>query len=82
MDFRMIRRNLENGVKYMDADDVFSDVKYIWENCYKYNKAGDPILELVKNVEETFIKYWNAAGLHDTEAEITTGEGFFYFLLF
>lgn len=46
----------------MDADDVVSDVKYIWENCYKYNKPGDPILELVKKVEETFIKYWNAAG--------------------
>ncbi|XP_034702470.1 uncharacterized protein LOC117927161 [Vitis riparia] len=67
MDFGTIRRNLENGVKYMNADDVFSDVQYIWENCYKYNKPGDPFLELVKQVKETFIMFWNAVGLYSTE---------------
>lgn len=78
MDFGTIRRNLENGVKYMNADDVFSDVQYIWENCYKYNKPGDPFLELVKQVKEMFIMFWNAVGLYSTEPRMAPGEHFYF----
>ena len=74
MDFGTIRRNLENGAKYMNADDVFSDVQYIWENCHKYNKPGNPILELVDQVKEKFTMFWNAAGLYGRRKQ-TKGQG-------
>ncbi|KAK3028254.1 hypothetical protein RJ639_037588 [Escallonia herrerae] len=35
MDFGTICSNLENGLKYMNSEDVYKDVQYIWENCYK-----------------------------------------------
>ncbi|XVF00575.1 hypothetical protein REPUB_Repub04eG0012100 [Reevesia pubescens] len=41
MDFgTKICNNLENGDKYMDSEDVFKDVQYIWHNCCKYNNKG------------------------------------------
>ncbi|XP_076960721.1 uncharacterized protein LOC143637163 isoform X2 [Bidens hawaiensis] len=66
MDFGTIFNNIENGVKYMNAADVFKDVQYIWYNCIKYNKKGDYILELMNRVQAFFMKHWIAAGL-DTE---------------
>lgn len=64
MDFGTICSNLENGVKYMNSEDVHKDVQYIWENCYKYNNKGDYIVELMKRVKKNFSKYWTAAGLY------------------
>ncbi|XP_071725582.1 uncharacterized protein [Rutidosis leptorrhynchoides] len=67
MDFGTICSNLESGIKYKNSEDVYKDVQYIWENCYKYNKKGDYILELLKRVKKNFMKYWTAAGLYSNQ---------------
>ncbi|XP_059653579.1 uncharacterized protein LOC132300495 isoform X2 [Cornus florida] len=67
MDFGTICSNLENGVKYMNSEDVYRDVQYIWENCYKYNNKGDYIMDLMKRVKKNFMKYWTAAGLYNEQ---------------
>lgn len=64
MDFGTICSNLESGGKYMNSEDVYKDVQYIWENCYKYNNKGDYVMELMKRVKKNFAKYWTAAGLY------------------
>lgn len=64
MDFGTICRNLESGVKYMNSEDVYKDVQYIWNNCYKYNNKGDYVMDLMKRVKKNFAKYWTAAGLY------------------
>ncbi|KAL5567352.1 hypothetical protein UlMin_030516 [Ulmus minor] len=69
MDFGTICHNLENGVKYANSEDVFKDVQYIWDNCYKYNNKGDYILELLKRVKKNFTKYWTAAGLYSGQSQ-------------
>ncbi|XP_017623159.1 uncharacterized protein LOC108467135 isoform X3 [Gossypium arboreum] len=63
MDFGTICSNLENSTKYMNTKDVFNDVQYIWENCYKCNQKGEYIVYLMKRVKKKFMKYWIAAGL-------------------
>ncbi|XP_010657992.1 uncharacterized protein LOC100249234 isoform X3 [Vitis vinifera] len=74
MDFGTILCNLENGVKYMNSEDVFNDARCIWENCYRYNKPGDRILELVKQVKENFMMLWTAAGLYSAEPRTESGD--------
>ncbi|XP_021891603.1 uncharacterized protein LOC110809924 isoform X3 [Carica papaya] len=64
MDFGTIRSNLQNGTKYMNSEDVFNDVEYIWNNCCKYSNEGDYTLHLMKRVRKKFMKYWTAAGLN------------------
>lgn len=64
MDFGTIRGNLESGVKYLNSEDVYKDVQYIWDNCYKYNNKGDLVLDLMKRVKKNFSKYWIASGLY------------------
>ncbi|CAI9101561.1 OLC1v1038916C3 [Oldenlandia corymbosa var. corymbosa] len=64
MDFGTICSNLESGAKYMNSEDVYKDVQYIWDNCFKYNNKGDYIMELMKRVKKNFMKYWTAAGLY------------------
>ncbi|KAK4605318.1 hypothetical protein RGQ29_013407 [Quercus rubra] len=73
MDFGTICGNLENGVKYMNSEDVYKDVQYIWENCNKYNNKGDYILDLMKRVKKNFMKYWTAAGLYSEQQWGTKG---------
>ncbi|XP_047338230.1 uncharacterized protein LOC124941899 isoform X3 [Impatiens glandulifera] len=63
MDFSTIRRNLDAGVVYKNSKDVFHDVEYIWNNCYKYNKKGSFIVELGNRVKKNFSKLWAEAGL-------------------
>ncbi|WCJ40278.1 DNA-binding bromodomain-containing protein [Euphorbia peplus] len=63
MDFGTICSNLQSGVKYMNSDDVYKDVNYIWENCRNYNKKGDYIVYLMKRVKKKFINCWESAGL-------------------
>ncbi|XP_020584464.1 bromodomain-containing protein C631.02-like [Phalaenopsis equestris] len=63
MDFGSICHDLEHGAKYKTSLDVFNDVQFIWDNCYKYNNKGDYILELMKRVKKNFMKYWTAASL-------------------
>lgn len=75
MDFGTICNNLELGLKYRDAADVYKDVQLIWDNCSKYNKKGGYILELMKRAKSNFIKHWNATGLlrHPEEADADNG---------
>ncbi|KAI4367396.1 hypothetical protein MLD38_023138 [Melastoma candidum] len=63
MDFGTICNNLENGVKYQNSEDVYKDVQFIWDNCYKYNKKGDYIVDLMRRVKKNFMKCWATAGL-------------------
>lgn len=74
MDFGTICSNLESGNKYMNSKEVYKDVQYIWDNCYKYNNKGDYILELMKRVKKNFAKYWAAAGLLGDNLEGTSGK--------
>ncbi|XP_060668071.1 uncharacterized protein LOC107412577 isoform X3 [Ziziphus jujuba] len=71
MDFGTICKHLENGTKYMNSEDVLKDVQCIWKNCYKYYDKGNYILNLMKRVEENFMKYWTAAGLFTEERGTT-----------
>ncbi|KAJ0972136.1 hypothetical protein J5N97_020095 [Dioscorea zingiberensis] len=64
MDFGTISQNLEHGQKYMNSEDVYKDVQYIWDNCCKYNNKGDYIVDLMKRVKKNFMKYWTEAGLY------------------
>ncbi|GAB4848102.1 hypothetical protein Ancab_002766 [Ancistrocladus abbreviatus] len=73
MDFGTICSGLENGIKYKNSEDVYKDVQYIWENCYKYNNKGDYIVDLMKRVKKNFMKYWTAAGLYTEQSRGTNG---------
>ncbi|PKA59353.1 Transcription factor GTE6 [Apostasia shenzhenica] len=72
MDFGTICHNLELGIKYKKSEDVYRDVQFIWDNCYKYNNKGDYILDLMKRVKKNFMKYWAAAGLHTDMSSAAT----------
>ncbi|XP_065049261.1 uncharacterized protein LOC135679436 isoform X1 [Musa acuminata AAA Group] len=71
MDFGTIAHNLEHGLKYMNSEDVFKDVQYIWDNCFKYNNKGDYVVDLMKRVKKNFTKYWLAAGLYSDTAGVS-----------
>ncbi|KAI3990913.1 hypothetical protein MKX01_026097 [Papaver californicum] len=73
MDFGTICDNLEHGNKYKNSKDVFKDVQYIWENCYKYNNKGDYIVDLMRRVKKNFMKYWVAAGLYTERSHRANG---------
>lgn len=78
MDFGTICNNLEKNEKYMNSEDVYKDVQYIWDNCYKYNNKGDYILDLMRRVKKNFMKYWTAAGLYSEQPKGTKGETSMY----
>ncbi|KAL6658752.1 hypothetical protein ACP70R_002792 [Stipagrostis hirtigluma subsp. patula] len=69
MDFGTICQELECGNKYMNSEDVYKDVQFIWDNCTKYNSKGDYIIELMKRVKKAFMKNWLAAGLYSDAPE-------------
>lgn len=73
MDFGTIRKNLEDGVKYVNSEGVFKDVQLIWENCSKYNKKGAYVLELMKRVKTNFMKFWTDAKLYVDRARNVKG---------
>ncbi|KAJ4887480.1 DNA-binding bromodomain-containing protein [Raphanus sativus] len=72
MDFGTVCSNLEKGNIYMNSEDVYKDVQYIWNNCSKYNKKGDYIVDLMKRVKKNFMKYWAAAGLYTEQSPEST----------
>ncbi|KAL3839315.1 hypothetical protein ACJIZ3_023906 [Penstemon smallii] len=73
MDFGTICSNLEKGVRYMNSEDVLKDVQYIWDNCYKYNKKGDYIVDLMERVKKKFTKYWTAVCLFNNQSQEISG---------
>ncbi len=76
MDFGTISRNLQGGIKYVNASDVYSDVEHIWENCLKLYKKGEYIVYLMKLVKKKFMKCWTAAGLDSGQS--IKSKGMFY----
>lgn len=62
MDLGTIRNRLEKGEVYSTVNDVFADVALVWSNCRMYNDDGDPIMELLQNLESTFNKLCLEAG--------------------
>lgn len=62
MDLGTIRNRLEKGEVYNTVNDVFADVALVWSNCRMYNDDGDPIMELLQNLESTFNKLCLEAG--------------------
>ena len=74
MDFGTICSNLESGTKYKNSEDVFNDVQYIWNNCFKYNNKGDYILDLMRRVKKNFSKYWTTAGLYSGQPKGADGK--------
>jgi hypothetical protein len=81
MDFGTICSNLQNGSKYMNSEDVFKDVQFIWRHWCKYSNKGDYVLELMRCVKKKFMKYWIAAGLYNEQTRKTNGENFMFMLL-
>lgn len=79
MDFGTICSDLEHGRNYVNSEEVFRDVQFIWENCYRYNNKGDYILNLMNRVKKNFTKYWMAAGLHCELSKRNSGECFHFF---
>jgi hypothetical protein len=78
MDFGLVCSNLESGDKYKNSEDVFKDVQYIWDNCFKYNNKGDYILDLMRRVKKNFMKYWAGPGLYYDQSngvELESGQG-------
>ncbi|GMY13755.1 transcription factor gte1 [Fagus crenata] len=73
MDFGTICSNLQNGSKYMNSEDVFKDVQFIWRHWCKYSNKGDYVLELMRCVKKKFMKYWIAAGLYNEQTRKTNG---------
>lgn len=73
MDFGTISSYLENSIKYMNSDDVFIDVQYIWENCRNCNKKGEYIVYLMKRVKKKFMKCWTASGLRIEQSRKING---------
>jgi bromodomain-containing factor 1 len=39
---------------YASVDDFVSDVRLVFENCYKYNGPNSPISIMAQNLEKTF----------------------------
>eukprot|EP00835_Amoeboradix_gromovi_P002056 NODE_108_length_19701_cov_0.369452.p3 type:complete len:411 gc:universal NODE_108_length_19701_cov_0.369452:8004-9236(+) len=57
MDFSLIRRKLEQSL-YSKADEVYSDIKLVFANCYAFNPAGNPITEMGHKLETIFEAKW------------------------
>ncbi|KAK1310471.1 hypothetical protein QJS10_CPA08g01243 [Acorus calamus] len=58
----------------MNSEDVFKDVQFIWDNCYRYNNKGDYILKLMKRVKKNFMKCWIAAELYSDQLPTETSD--------
>ena len=79
MDFGTICSDLEHGCKYLNSEEVFRDVQFIWENFSRYNNKGDYILNQMNRVKKNFMKYWMAAGFHCELPKRSNGECFLLF---
>lgn len=55
MDFGTIERKLKAD-QYPNVAAFKSDVQLVFDNCYLYNNAGDPVTQDAKKLEEHYIK--------------------------
>lgn len=58
MDFGTIRQKLDRG-EYENAKEVESDVRLVFQNCYKFNKPGDAVNAMGRQFEEQFELEWS-----------------------
>lgn len=54
MDMGSIRKRLE-GNYYWSADEAIADFNQMFTNCYIYNKPGEDIVVMAKNLEKFFL---------------------------
>ncbi|KAK4690733.1 bromodomain-containing factor 1, partial [Lecanoromycetidae sp. Uapishka_2] len=57
MDFGTVRQKLDRG-EYENAKEFESDVRLIFQNCYKFNKTGDAVNVMGHQFEEQFELEW------------------------
>ncbi|KAI8331780.1 Bromodomain-containing protein [Chlamydoabsidia padenii] len=57
MDISTIERNLNNG-EYDSPDSFESDVRLMFNNCYRYNPPALPIHKMAKELERVFDEKW------------------------
>ena len=54
MDMGTIRKRLDNNY-YWEAEECIQDFIQMFTNCYTYNKAGEDIVLMAKNLEKFFV---------------------------
>lgn len=58
MDFATVRQKLDGG-EYENAKEFDADVRLIFQNCYKFNKAGDTVNGMGHQFEGYFDAEWS-----------------------
>ena len=54
MDLGTVKSKLDQG-KYSSPDEFADDIGLMFNNCYKYNAAGDDVVECGKKLQEIFL---------------------------
>ncbi|KAJ3042135.1 hypothetical protein HK097_002108 [Rhizophlyctis rosea] len=67
MDFGTVRKKVE-GRSYGRVEDVERDLRKVFENCFEFNRPGEPVYNWGQSVEKLFKLYWS-------EARFENGEG-------
>lgn len=62
MDLGTVRKKVMHN-SYASVEDFISDIKLIWENCYKYNGEIHDISRCAKELETNFQEYCKSYGL-------------------
>jgi bromodomain-containing factor 1 len=57
MDISTIERNLNNG-EYDSPESFESDVRLMFNNCYRYNPPALPVHKMAKELEKVFDEKW------------------------
>ncbi|MCJ1274788.1 hypothetical protein MMC21_002586 [Puttea exsequens] len=57
IDFGTMRSKL-NGGEYENAKEFEADARLVFQNCYKFNKPGEPVNVMGHNFEEIFDSEW------------------------
>jgi Bromodomain len=55
MDLSTVDKNLANG-RYQKLDEFVADMRLIFNNCYTFNRPGDPVYDMGKRSEKLFDK--------------------------
>ncbi|KAF2806156.1 Bromodomain-containing protein [Mytilinidion resinicola] len=57
MDLSTVERNLKEGL-YQTSKEFYSDVKLIFDNCYKFNPPEDVVHKMGKDFQAVFEELW------------------------
>lgn len=58
MDLQTAERKLKNG-EYENAKEFEQDIRLIFQNCYKFNPADNPVAKMGKEYEDVFSDFWS-----------------------